>query len=93
VFIVLFLELLRIARMFKEPRNRFQGIESANLCRLAGRYDNPIPTRFLAHIYFTEPEFLNFSWAQESIQRINSAILCSLVGRCDNPIPTGFQAP
>ncbi len=35
---------------FKEPRNRFQGISSASLCSLAGRYDNPIPTRFLAPI-------------------------------------------
>ncbi len=31
-------------------RNRFQGMNSASLCSLAGRYDNPIPTRFLAHI-------------------------------------------
>jgi hypothetical protein len=33
-----------------EPRNRFQGINSASLCSLAGWYDNPIPTRFLAPI-------------------------------------------
>ncbi len=33
---------------FMEPRNRFQGMNSASLCSLAGRYDNPIPTRFLA---------------------------------------------
>ncbi len=31
-----------------EPRNRFHGIDSASLCSLAGRYDNPVPTRFLA---------------------------------------------
>jgi hypothetical protein len=31
-----------------EPRNRFQGMNSACLCSLAGRYDNPITTRFLA---------------------------------------------
>ncbi len=35
-----------------EPRNRFQGINSASLCSLAGRYDNPIPTRCLAPIDF-----------------------------------------
>jgi hypothetical protein len=35
-------------KTFMEPRNRFQGIDSASLCSLAGRYDNPIPTRFLA---------------------------------------------
>ncbi len=35
---------------FMESRNRFQGIDNASLCSLAGRYDNPIPTRLLAHI-------------------------------------------
>jgi hypothetical protein len=30
--------------------NRFQGTNSARLCSLAGRYNNPVPTRFLAHI-------------------------------------------
>ncbi len=39
-----------------EPRNRFQGMNSARLCtNLAGRYDNPIPTYrglFLAPIDF-----------------------------------------
>ncbi len=33
---------------FKEPKNLFQGTNSARLCSLAGRYNNPIPTRFLA---------------------------------------------
>ncbi len=33
-----------------EPRNRFRGINSARLCSLAGRYDNPIHTRFLTII-------------------------------------------
>ena len=36
--------------MFKEPRNQFQGIDSASLCSLAGQYDNPLPPRFLAPI-------------------------------------------
>ncbi len=35
---------------FKEPKNRFQGTNSARLCSLGGRYYNPIPTRFLAPI-------------------------------------------
>ncbi len=34
----------------KELRNRFQGINSASLWSLGGRYDNPIPTRFRAPI-------------------------------------------
>ncbi len=33
---------------FKEPRNRFQGIDSASLYSLAGRFNNPIPIRSLA---------------------------------------------
>ncbi len=37
-------------KTFMKPRNRFQGIISAILCSLEGRYDNPIPTRFLASI-------------------------------------------
>jgi hypothetical protein len=37
-----------------EPRNRFQGINTASLCCLAGRYDNPIPTRCLAPKDFLE---------------------------------------
>jgi hypothetical protein len=38
--------------MFMGPRNLFQGMNSASLCSLAGRYDNPIPPRFLAPIDF-----------------------------------------
>jgi hypothetical protein len=34
---------------FEEPRNRFEGIDSASQCSLAGRYDNPL-TRFLSPI-------------------------------------------
>ncbi len=37
-------------KTFMEPRNRFQGMNSASLCSLAGRYDNPILPRFLAPI-------------------------------------------
>jgi hypothetical protein len=35
---------------FKEPKNLFQGTDSARLCSLAGRYDHPIASRFLAPI-------------------------------------------
>ncbi len=35
---------------FKEPRNRFQGIDSASLCSPAGRYVNPFLAWFLAPI-------------------------------------------
>ncbi len=44
--------LLQLEFMYKhsEPRNRFQGMNSVSLCSLAGRYDNPIPPRFLAPI-------------------------------------------
>jgi hypothetical protein len=33
---------------FMEPGNRFQGLNSASLCSLAGRYGNPFPSRFLS---------------------------------------------
>ncbi len=36
--------------MFMGPRNWFQGMNFASLSSLAGRYDNPIPLRFLAPI-------------------------------------------
>jgi hypothetical protein len=35
---------------YKEPKNQFQGTNSASLWNLVGRYDNLIPTRFLAPI-------------------------------------------
>jgi hypothetical protein len=38
--------------MFMVPRNWFQGMNSASPCSLAGRYDNPIPSRYLAPIDF-----------------------------------------
>ncbi len=42
-----------------EPRNRFQFMNSASLCSLAGRYVNPIPTRCLAPIDFLKIPALN----------------------------------
>ncbi len=41
---------IQIFKCFKDPMNRFQGINSASLCSPADRYDNPIPIRFLATI-------------------------------------------
>ncbi len=40
----------RYFKTFMGPRNRFQGMNSASLCSLAGRYDNPNPTRSLSPI-------------------------------------------
>jgi hypothetical protein len=37
-------------KTFKEPNNWFQGTNSGMLCSMAGRYDNPIPTRLLTLI-------------------------------------------
>jgi hypothetical protein len=37
-------------KLLKEPKNRFLETNSARLFSLAGRYDNSIPSRFLAHI-------------------------------------------
>ncbi len=44
------LSLSLIYLNFKEPRNRFLGLNSASICSPAGRYDNPIPTQFIALI-------------------------------------------
>ncbi len=38
--------------MFMGPRHWFQGMNSASLCSLAGRYENPIPPPCLASIDF-----------------------------------------
>ncbi len=38
--------------MFMGPRNWFQGMNSASLCSLAGRYKNPIPPQCLVPIDF-----------------------------------------
>jgi hypothetical protein len=42
--------IFSLVTTFKGPRNRFQGINSASLCILAGQYDKPIPTQLLAPI-------------------------------------------
>jgi hypothetical protein len=39
--------IFKLLRSLRIDSN-FQGIHFARLCSLAGRYDNPIPTRFLA---------------------------------------------
>jgi hypothetical protein len=39
----------RCVKLLRSP-----GIDSASLCFLAGRYDNPIPTRFLAPLAFSK---------------------------------------
>jgi hypothetical protein len=48
--LIILIDLSPYFETFMEPRNRFQGMNSAILCSLAGRYDNPIPPRFLAPI-------------------------------------------
>ncbi len=47
--------------IFKKPKNRFQGINSASLCSIAGRYDNLIPIRFQAPIDCFKIPALTFS--------------------------------
>jgi hypothetical protein len=67
---------------FMEPRNRFQGMNSASLCSLAGRHDNPIPPRFLAHIdslkipaQLTDEEIMKqHTWAYAVYVSINQAL-------------------
>ncbi len=62
------------------PRNRFQGMNSASLCILAGRYDNPLPPRFLAPIYSLKIPAQNCKQKQiqymETIQRKQCYLCC-----------------
>jgi hypothetical protein len=53
---------------YKETKKRFQGINSARLCSLAGRYDNPIPIRFLVPLDCLKipTQFLSSSWKRLS---------------------------
>ncbi len=39
-----------IFKLLRSPWIKLKGIDFASLCSLAGRYDNPIPTQFLAPI-------------------------------------------
>ncbi len=58
---------------FMGPRNRFQGMNSASLCSLAGRYDNPIPPRFLAPIdCLNIPAQFQTTFAQRQGGRVKS---------------------
>jgi hypothetical protein len=45
-------------------------IDSASLCRLAGRYDNPIPVRFLASIDCSKIPALGSTLCKDSGTRI-----------------------
>ncbi len=53
---------------FMEPRNRFQGMHSASLCSMAGRYDNPLPPRCLAPIDSLKVPAL-WSWVLQGSDR------------------------
>ncbi len=46
--------------------NRFQKIDSASLRSLAVRYDNPIPSRFLAPIDFSKIPALD--WTADTLR-------------------------
>jgi hypothetical protein len=59
--------------MFMGPRNWFQGMNSASLCSLAGRYENPIPPRCLAPIDFIKiPALAHFQMCEDDVSDIFS---------------------
>ncbi len=62
----------------KKAQNWFQGIKSASLCSLTGRYDNPIPTRFPAPIECIKLQHSFLLWFFSSIKA--------------EPFPTGLKA-
>jgi hypothetical protein len=61
-------DLSRYFQTFMEPRNQFQGMNSASPCSLAGQYDNPILNRFLAPIDCLKIPALTMLWANPSMQ-------------------------
>ena len=63
-----------------EQRNE-QGMNSASLRSLAGRYDNPIPHRFLAPIDFLKIPALS-TLAPRSADMNSCKFLARLYGRC-----------
>ncbi len=72
--------------MFMGPRNWFQGMNSTSLCSLAGRYDNPIPPRFLAAIDFLKiPAQNHFAMAEstpnEAFRTLSKRVLCRMATR------------
>jgi hypothetical protein len=62
-----------------EPRNRFQGIDSASLCSLAGRYDNPIHTWFLAPIDCSKIPALHLWYAKNFFPVFNLVYAIAVV--------------
>jgi hypothetical protein len=69
------------ARKFIEPRNQVQGTNSASLCSLAGRYDNPIPPRFLAPMHRLlkfQLRFLFPVWALSTSKYLSLFIFISI---------------
>ncbi len=74
------------------PRNRFQGTNSASLCSLAGRYDNPLPPRFLApiaslktpaQVFFSS--YFHFYWISV-LGQIQNDVFCNgcITYQCSN---------
>ncbi len=64
---------------FKEPKNRFQGINSAGLYSLAGRYDNFIPTQFLATIDCLKIPSLAFRYKNPIPNQFLAPLDCSKI--------------
>ncbi len=76
-------------KLFSTQCQFCQGIDSGNLCSLAGRYEKPFPTRLLAPIDCSKIPALSPNL--KTLKEPGS--LCGLAGRYDNPIPTRFLSP
>jgi hypothetical protein len=57
------------------PRNGFQGMNSASLCSLAGRYENPIPPWCLAPIDFLKIPALDCVLSEIRMQILQSTLV------------------
>jgi hypothetical protein len=66
-------------KTFKEARSQFKGIDSASLCSLADRYDNPFPTRFLAPLDCSKISALAARYDSSIPTRFLAPIDCSKI--------------
>ncbi len=69
-----------------EPRNRYQGMNSASLCSLAGRYDNPVPLRYLGPI-------ISLKIPAQEIQSVMLVFRLRFVNYCPSNLLSGSPPP
>jgi hypothetical protein len=77
----------RYFKTFEEPRNQFQGIDSASLSSLAGRYDNSIIKTDFYQVRHTLQRNLDLCIPRQGIARPQSQFPRTCVSVSDQYIP------